>query len=403
MDIQEEQMKRLRAVVFGIALVIPINAPVMASSPGVAKDWVPGLQVSRAINGPVLASGRLYDKVGQPAAGRVLAIAWPTLATLHALHEGDAVKTIPIAQDTVGEDGRFILRVDPSIPLGEYIEDNGTINIDVLSAGADGQATFSASRRLAAGAQTLWIDPSEPDARPPEIEFTLGRAAGRRVGNNVSVAVPAEAVPAEDKDLGCSNYVVATYDQDWTAIGETYPGPSATAQFKYKADSKSRLGVGVSATGSYGSYSLSGAADSSSSTEITWPTKPANSMWFYWTTFQYKKFDVWVPTEFGCTHFDYEVRPTAFQGGVSSGTVSSAPTANNCSPIGGPVLIHKTLGTAVTWTNGVKISSYIGIDLSSRTGFDTQTSYDFNFTTAGRLCGSNTTYPQAAQVVGKAW
>lgn len=116
---------------------------------------------------------------------------------------------------------------------------------------------------------------------------------------------------------------------------------------------------------------------------------------------QYKKFAMYWYGDYGCYLYDYEVRPTGWQGGASSQSISSTPSATYCSNIGAGVTVNKTTGTAVTWTKGVSIKSYIGIDLSARTGFDTETSYTWSFASAGRLCGSNTTYPTAAQVVGK--
>jgi len=378
----------------GIALILP-TGPALAARPDQPERWIPGLETSDSIRGPVLASGRLLDSSGGGAAGLVLAVAWPTFATLAALSDGDPVKTIAIAQASAASDGRFILRVDPKAPLSEYTEDDGTLNIDIYAQGAEGRAAFATSRRSVARGQLRWVDPRTPDADPTDIQLVLGRA-GSGVREDVSATVP-----IEDKIFPCPDYVIATYDQRWTGIGETYPGPSATAQFKYQNSATSTLGVGFSASGSYGSFSQSGTLANSQATTILWPVKPANSLWFYQTTFQYKKFETWVLWDQGCIKWGYEVRPTAFQGGVDSYQVAGPPTANNCSPINNPVTITKNQGTAITWSNGVKIKSVIGIDLSAKTGFDSTTWYEFVFSKAGRLCGSNTTYPSAAQVVGK--
>jgi hypothetical protein len=384
------------ALVVAMVLLLPVVS-VVAADPGSPERWIPGLAMSDSLTGPALASGQLVDSAGRSRAGLVLAVAWPTFATLAALRDGDEVKTLALAQDKAGNDGHFTLRADPAIPISEYTEEDGTLTLDIYAEGAESRSVFATSRRLAAGGgQVRWADPKAPDATPAEIALVLGRA-GAAVSDD-----PSTTVPAEDKVYPCPDYVKATYDQRWTAIGETYPGPSATAQFKYVNTATSTLGVGFSASGTYGSFSQSGTSTNSQATTILWSAKPANSKWFYQTTFQYKKYETWVLwPDLGCIKWGYEVRPTAFQGGVNSYQVTGPPTANYCSAINNPVTITKNQGTAVTWTNGVSISSYIGVNLSSRTGFDSDTWYQFGFSTAGRLCGSNTTYPTAAQVVGK--
>jgi len=44
----------------------------------------------------------------------------------------------------------------------------------------------------------------------------------------------------------------------------------------------------------------------------------------------------------------------------------------------------------------VKIGTVIGIDLSSQTGWNSETKLDYDFVRAGRLCGTDT-YPGSAK------
>jgi hypothetical protein len=235
------------ALVIAILLLVPAGS-VIAADPSAPERWIPGLATSDSISGPTFASGQLVDSAGRSRQGLVLAVAWPTFATLAALSDGDEVKTLAIAQDKAGNDGHFTLRVDPAIQLSEYTEEDGTLNLDIYAQGAEGRSVLATSRRLAAGGgQVGWADPRAPEATPADIALVLGRA-GAAVSDG-----PSTTVPAEDKVFPCPDYVKATYDQRWTAIGETYPGPSATAQFKYVNTATSSLGVGFSASGTYGS------------------------------------------------------------------------------------------------------------------------------------------------------
>jgi hypothetical protein len=147
--------------------------------------------------------------------------------------------------------------------------------------------------------------------------------------------------------------VKQTYDNTWVAVGETYPGPSARAKFTYEATSTSTVGVGYSISGAAGSYTQSGTSTVSSTTRIGWPDRLPNTKWMHRTTYQYKKFEI---KDGGyCTDRWYQVRATAYQGGVNSYQIVGPPSATYCSPIGGPVVIDKDGGHAITWTNGVTL------------------------------------------------
>jgi len=90
----------------------------------------------------------------------------------------------------------------------------------------------------------------------------------------------------------------------------------------------------------------------------------------------HKKFEVWVYNGFTGTNCSY---------------VSIVPTT-----------LTKETANAVTWSNAVKVSSVIGIDLSGRTGFNTKTKIKHVFTKKGYLCGTNgQSWPNAQTVFGK--
>lgn len=364
-------------------------------------EWLSGIRDSSELSGPTLVTGRMVNERGTPVGGRVTAVAWPTLEVLGALGDGDEVKTMAVGKAEVAPDGAFLLRVDPSVPIAGYMEDDGTVNFEIRGEGGGHLGLVSFAGRLDSAANSAWVAPDwttqAGTARAQTL--TLSLSDEMVVPNGPGAEEPKAAT---DKIFPCSDYVVATYNQIVDSIGEVYTGPHATGDFQYISGSSSSLGVGYSVSGSSGSWSQNGTASASSTATIDYATQSANKKTVFRTTFQYKKYDLYYHNGAYCTHFAFEVRPSAFQGGVSQYTAASAPTASYCSNVNSvPVTLTKNTANAINFTNGLKIGGIIGIDLSTKTGFNSSTKIAFRFSSVGKLCGSNAAWPDAARIVGK--
>lgn len=397
------------AVLVGSAallLFMPASSAVQAGdgpAPAVTtfgSDWTPpyleGVRPSDELAGPAVVSGRLTDADGSPTSGRVAVVVWPRAEAMAALDDGDPVKTIIVGQDIAGPDGRFEVKVDPSVPLGEYTEDDGTLNLEIRAHGAKGTGLFAFSRRFVGESEPHWEDPG----------FS-GDQASSRVAGDAAVALDGPVVGASgsapmsgDKTGTCPDYIVDTYRNVPVDVGETYNGPVNTSRFIYQQGSTSSLGVGVSVSGAFGSYSVGGTAIGTTTSTITWPWTSANQRRLYRTTYTYRKIDIWNGY-YTCEHWRYEVRPVAWEGGSASLALSYTPNATWCAPQDAGAQYEKVTGTAYTFTAGVYLSAYIGANLSARTGFNTLTAHKYDFVSAGRLCGTNAMPPDAARLVGK--
>jgi hypothetical protein len=372
-------------------------APDATSAAG-AADWLPGIRDSRDLSGPVLVQGRLVDARGRGISGRVTAVAWPPMNVLHALRDGDQVNTVAVGKTQAGPDGTFTIRVDPAIPIAQFREPNGTINFDLRGMGGSHAAVVSFARRLDQSGQKTWVAPEWSAASGPA--RTLGITLGARTAISELPTAPEPA--SANKIFPCPDIVRATYNQIWDSVGEVYTGPHATGDFEYINGASSSLGIGFSVSGEFGSFEQSGTASASSTATINYATQAANKRTVFRTTFQYKKFEVWALAGQACFKLGYQVRPTAFQGGIASYTAASTPAASHCSNVlAVPVTLTKQTANAITFTNGLKIGSTIGIDLSTKTGFNASSKIAFRFTSVGKLCGSNAAWPDAARVVGK--
>jgi hypothetical protein len=321
---------------------------------------------------------------------------------LGRLAPGATVKTAPVAKALAGLDGGFAVRVDPTIPIQQFTEDNGTVNFSLIGEAAGSTTTFAFPRRLDSVLRS-WVDPDwSPDRGSPhmaDITLSLERRG----------IAPAGGVPAPApvyKDQGCANTLVATYSDRTVVNGEVYTGPNATGQFVYSGGSTSTLGVGWSLSGSYGSYSQSGTASGSSTTTLTYPTWGPNALRVPLTSWQYGNFAIYLPEPsypYTCYFDHYEVRPTAWWGRLDSYIAGSAPSTPYCALVIAGGRVSKDTAQAIQFTDGVDLSAgAVGVWLSSQTGFNASTKIDFVYQNNGQMCGNSSSgYVYSSRVAGE--
>lgn len=375
----------------GVLLASMLAGGVAAESPGYAS-WLPEIQGSDAVAGPLVVQGRLLAPDGRGVTGQLSLIAWPPNSVLEGLRVGDSVRLLPVGKVVAGADGSFALRIDPNVPMAEVMSPDGAVQFELIAAGSSGSTRFFFPRKFApVGSAMGWTsidgETSGDDSGVLDVSLPL-------VGPPVSSAGPIALQPAADRI--CVSYLRATWNLILDTIGEVYTGPNTNGDLQYISGSSSTLGVGVSATGTYGSWSASGTNSASSTTTIDYPTQSVNRLTVFRTNFGWQKWETQCAGQ-----STFAARAFQFQGGTSQYTAASAPSATYCTNYLDNSIFTKDSATAITFSNGAKIGVYIGLDLSTRTGFTTSTKIKFTFVNAGKLCGSNGYPPQAARVVGK--
>jgi hypothetical protein len=376
-----------------ILIVLALSPATANASEPAAADWLRAVRDTADLSGPVVIAGSVRDPGGQPATGQAVLLAFPSPEVLSAMKVGESVDVVPVGKARVRADGTFALRWDPLIPIDGFASSFGTVDLEVLVAGPAGASVFAFSREVAPdgrgikgpveGGSTritkdvaLILDPAlggPPQARASFPEVTL--AAG---------------------PIYCRNTLKALYPPVWHLVAELYTGPNATVDFTYSVGTQSTLGVGLSVSGSAGSFSQSGKVTVGSTGSINFAEVPQNRRRVEETQWRYGKWDVSCPM---VPHF--EARPHSWIGGSTYYNAASTPSAPYCTPyqIGDRPSIDQH--QAVEWSNGVKISGIIGVDLSSTTGFTTLAAQKWTFRANGRLCGTNA-YPfQARTIVAK--
>lgn len=390
------KVTRTITILMAISALVLTAVPTIAAAPA-PGSWLSGIRDSDTIEGRILIQGRLLDSNGQPVQGRVYVMTWPTQDVLSRLDVGDELKRTIVAKGQAHRDGSFVLRADPAVSVSEYMEPSGIVNFDLVAQTGKHAKTFAFPRRLDAAVESTWVSPAKSASKAAPAPMTIDLVVDQPIPAPVGVPAP---LPA-DKHFGCSDVVVATYNNRTTLTGEVYTGPDATGDFQYTSAGFSTLGMGWSVSGSYGSFSASGTRTVSASSTIDYPTVGNNGLKVMETQFQYKKIHHDLATDYGCVDYGYSVDPTAWEGDMLSYTAAGAPTASYCSSTLAGGKTTKDAGVAVTFTNGVQIKSAIGVDLSASTGFSSASRIVLTWQRAGHLCGSNSTWPNAARIVGK--
>jgi hypothetical protein len=341
--------------------------------------------------GSSVIEGQLLDEHGAPTAGRLSLIAWPRMDVLAVGTTGDSVKTTVVATGQTLSDGRFALLIDPSTPVREFIEADGTINFTLIGQTDAGGTTRAIARRLDAS-RGIWTASADGTGATGSLTLRIGQLAGP----------PANSLPFPVRtDRWCYSIERNTFDNRTVGLNEVYTGPSASGQYVYTGGASSDLGVGFSASGSYGSFSQSGTASASSSYQLTFPNWGPNNSWYHLTKWQYKLYEVYFYDGVQCTYWGYEVRPSAWQGDATWWALGTPPTAESCAQYFAGAGAEKVTNAAQTWNNGVDLQGPIGASLSSKTGWFASSKITFQFSQDGRLCGTNAYPPDAARVVAK--
>lgn len=184
----------------------------------------------------------------------------------------------------------------------------------------------------------------------------------------------------------CTTELVKTYDPVWARVGRLDSLTNrGTADFKFKKGGSTTLGVAVSAMGSAGGFSQEGTSTTATDATLNFPALGAYQSRAYRTQFSYGNFRT------TCNYpgvWWHEARVSDHWGGVEDDDIQPV-TSDKCANMAAGSGQTYDESKASTTKVGVKIAHYVGIDLSSQSGYSTGTSVSVQFDKAGRLCGVN--------------
>lgn len=369
------------AVALAIAGVTAISS---SSRPAVVEaDTPPGLAI---------AAGRVVDDHGSPQAGvRVQLVAWPSVDQLAAQKVGETLPMRVVDVATTARDGSY--RVGPASAAElTALRGSGTLDLEVYVDGIETPASFS----VPAGVPS--------DRVPVQALDNIVRRGGAAGSPKGAVRTAHRPGVQWDHALGACTPISTTLLSTSIVpvkLGEAHvKNINARASFTYTSGASSSLGVGVSVSGTYGTFSSAGTVTRSWSTTIGFPNVTTGQSKSFGTSFQYGRYQVKCyalnigPAEWW---YQYEFRPIVLWGGTSMASVTPRDSSR-CTQYLATATQSNETASAYTWTTGAQTAGFIGINLSSKTGHNAASKIVYTFGTTGWLCAVYGASPATAQV-----
>jgi len=341
--------------------------PVSAET-GDSDQEIPGLVDSADLPGRSVLNGELRPEHGSAEGEMVLLYVWPSAEQLAKLKIGETVKSVPIGFAHVDRDGSFKIKVSDPTLAEPYESTTGDVTVQVLS--VVGEEVFSETTTLS----------------PAQLESQSTVAPELVLDASVDAVVDAAADTTVEKS--CETTKVADLGDFWTYVGFGYVTDATVANmtFSYRKGASSTLGVGLSASGSAGSFTLSGTSTVATGYNAAFATTAGYKGWQAEVNYgKYKRRCVGI----GDVVTTYLALPQSMTGGHRVVSLVSAPAATYCAaqPKGLTFTIDSTKATTVG--AGVQSKAALGVSLTAQTGYTTTASIAFKFLKAGRLCGTS--------------
>lgn len=322
---------------------------------------------------------------GVAAGARVVEIAWPREAVEKTGGKTGPVPVIVLARTTTDSRGRYTLPAVPLATLQRLANPDGTVNVQtsVLGDGFEGLSSRPVSVAALANASAHRADGKVLLPAATVRTFKVATTIGSRSG--------VDAIPM-DNATTCSTRRVKTYGKRPTIAGSTWSTTRYAKQtFTYGKGGSSSLGVGVSGSGTYGSYHVGGTHSSTSSYVEQYPRHSGASRIHertYVVPAKYRQ-DCHMslpPTDW----HTYFVQSRYIAGGQSEAKLSPKwlPRATHCVPESKGGHTYVTSSTAATHSAGFVVAPLIGMNLSARSGWSKQVRLTIDWSGPARLCGT---------------
>lgn len=357
----------------GIVTVLAVCLTI-GSSPAFAQSRGTVSGSASSLKGQLIASGRVTNSHDQPVSGaQVRLFAWPTQAVVTKLKPGDRVPLRVVGSASSAADGSYAIRLASPSGLLTSSSPQGVVNLEIVAShGSAGMGSFSFSRKMVqvnghAKLVTLF------GKRNPAAAVVQQTAAIRLHSN--------ATVNAQATSSLCALDLVAVYSARPGVVGSSYSRYAGenTQWFTYGVGQSTSIGVGVSASDQYGSFSASGSYSVSSSGSQTWPTASSPISLHYLTEFR--------PALYKWTcNPEYQEQAYEWAAGATT-TTTSPPDATYCVPENAGAKFAKSTTQAFIFSSGFSMPA--GFSAHTLTGYDSTAVIHYTYITSGRLCGFN--------------
>lgn len=334
--------------------------------------------------GVVIARGRLSGLDGTPAAGEVAALAWPNSEILQTLRAGELVPMTTVGWVHVARDGKFALQVDPALVGTRYrgSGDYDFVNVSLVGWASGSQGTWAATGSL----NDARTGAPGSEAAPDEVSLRVNAPIHARATSSVTGPVSqADVSPAAG---GCYQYYTGVSYNAWDIMAETWPYGSHTGDVTLTSGHVHTLGVAVSLSGTYGTFSYNGS--NSVSTTTTDHFGPSVAYRNYQMETQYGRYNS------NCG--GVTVKSIKALGYYQNQSLTGYPNWTHCGPVVGEWSRDLSTGNAYTVGAGVKLGPYIGLDVSSSTQYSSTRVITYYHAGSYHVCGNDDDASSASKV-----
>jgi hypothetical protein len=342
---------------------------------GSASAATPATHVGAIARGSVESAGRPMDDA------RVVLYAWPANSVLARLRPGQRVPTTVVGAATTDPSGRYVISAAQA-GLRPDAAPDGTVNLELVALAPGRFASYSFSRTLGQVARGAISLPAASALVAAKVRPAAVASFARTTAGEAPTAASSSGA-AKPAAVVCGWVAIKNYAPVWTVVGATFDTTDdVTQHFTYNYGEQSSLGVGLSGSGTGGSFSQSGTVTVSSTATEDFPPSTGAIDTRYETQF--------VNTEYGYTcgagYMTWETRATSFAGGAQ-GVSTGYPTANYCVYQEKGSTFTEDTSAAYTFGAGFYLSA-IALNLTAQTGYNSGASISYYFGIAHYLCGT---------------
>lgn len=351
---------------------MPASASALPSAQTIERGWSSVPEYSTA---PALASGEVVESDGTPVSQSTV-ILFPV-----PLSPKSGTPLTPLARTITDSQGRFTIR----LPVGQFSKlatsrSGGALNLHVIAfyPGGIAQQFYSVSSSSAA---LLSGDKTADNASPTFAKLILHATLPTRFPGTREAAISPDSCEPDGSATQIPNVPVIV------GMKESEASDLSSTTFSYSSTASMTLGVGISYTSPTGGFSADGSTTQTSGGSYTWDSLPSES------NNDLEGYGIYNDQEFLCiiagNYSNYWLLSQNYVGG-EYGTPGTPPVAaGDCIPTQAHTTNTFTTGTQQTFGAGVQLSGLgYGINLSSQSGFSTDTSLTYEMGAHGHpVCG----------------
>lgn len=334
-----DKLRRFSAGLVCAAMAVGLSIPASA----VASD-------DDTIGTLVTAEGKATSTAG----GSLTVFQEPSAEELADLPMGESLEYKPIGTASVGANGQVSADAD-ELAVAAGVEPGEAVEVTLAGTVGDQAVSYPTV-----------LDPSDSAADP----VSIAPNTARLVEDNSEGLDSGGINPA----MACTTTKVGAYNPALARVGATFVHSSgATADYRFTSGATAQLGVGVSASGTKGTFGAGTTRSVGTSVGTDFPTNTWGSK-YHQAFVKPEKFRINCFQGQGLPNLiSYQMRVTSFTGGNDTNNNGTSFTNNNyCTTIGkgSTTTIDETRAT--TWNAGLNTAGSIGVNLSSQSGYTQQ-------------------------------